>query len=172
MQHRFLFAFSFVVSLVVNPTAGCSSNETSSQWQYDESEMEHAVVGTYSGTVTLDGSTEPVTLIISRPPAPSGATPARFEPQCGSRTFFVKPAGACVSMSTMPLQGELSSTGPLIASGHLTGQFIAFYALTGQLALSDAGGARLSASYADGHFSEWTYSAPDGGVVPLDLERR
>lgn len=157
---------------MVNPTAGCSSNETPTQWQYDESEMEQAAAGTYSGTVAIDGSTEPVTLIISRPPAPGGATPARLESQCGSRTFFVKPADACVSMSTMPLQGELWSTGPLIASGHFTGQFIAFYTLTGQLELSDAGGARLSANYADGHFSEWTYSAPAGGVVPLDLERR
>jgi len=131
--------------------------------------MEAAVVGTYAGTVNVDGAAETVTLTIDRSVTTNGAA-ARLTPLCGSRTFFIKPAGACVSMSTMAVKATLVSSGALIRSTELAGEFRAFLTLSGELFLSGAA-ASLSATYQDGRFGGWSYSSDAGGTIGLDLSR-
>jgi len=132
--------------------------------------MEAAVVGTYAGAVSVDGATEAVTLTIARSIAPGGVAAAALRPLCGSRTFFVKPAGACMASSTMALTATLTSSGAIVKSGDLAGEFSAYHTLEGHLDLSN-GPTRLYATYQNGRFSEWTYSPADGSLIRLDLRR-
>jgi hypothetical protein len=92
-----------------------------------------------------------------------------LQPQCGSPTFF-KPAGACVSSSAMLVTGNLQSVQHPIPNAHLSGEFLAFRTMVGSLDLI-GGGAHMSAAYADGHFSNWSYTGADGVVVPLEFTR-
>jgi hypothetical protein len=165
----------FTLAFAINPNLGCGTTDSgSTQWQYDEADMEAAVVGTFSGTAGTDAASDSVVLTIQRSAVPSGASPssvgsAGLRVQCASRTFFVKTAGACISTSTMPVDGDLAMVG--LASVHLTGQFTAYDTLAGTLQLSNGGGARLSATYQDGQFSAITYTATDGVVTLLSLQR-
>lgn len=130
--------------------------------------MEAAVVGTYAGTVSGDGAAETITLTIARSVTPIGAA-ASVRPLCGTRTFFVKPAGACITSSTMALTATLTSSGTIVNGGTLTGEFRAYLTLEGEINLSN-GPYSLFATYQDGVFSGWTYS--DNGVMTrLDLRR-
>jgi hypothetical protein len=122
--------------------------------------------------VNADGAAETVTVTIARVPAP-GSVAAGLTPLCGTRTFFVKPAGACITASKMAIKATVVSSGPVVKSGELTGDFTAYHTLTGELDLS-AGSARLSAMYQDGRFGAWTYywSGDNSGSIGLDLSRK
>jgi hypothetical protein len=169
-MRKAVWLVGFFLSLLVNPNVACSSDGGGEQWTYSESDMEKAVVGTYSGTVSFDGAAETVTLKIKRAPAGAGSA-AVLLPECESRTFLVKPAGACVVRSTMPVVADLSSTGSSIPATHFTGDFTAYLQLEGSLELSVPNSAQLTANYSNGRFSEWSYS--DGnGAVRLALEKR
>lgn len=108
MLRRIVWGLAFVVALILNPGAGCGSNNDPPQWTYSESDMERAVVGTYVGAAGADASLDTVTLTIARAPAAPGSKPASLRLQCGSRIFVVTPAGACASLSTMPLMADLT----------------------------------------------------------------
>lgn len=174
MLQRIVWGVCFFVALLVNPNLGCGSSESQPQpaWLYDESEMEHAVIGTYQGTAQIDGSVGDITVTLTRPTTTGGPTPASLRLQCGSRMFWVKPAGACASLSIMTVQAELVSTSSAVPSAHLTGQFTAYYTLTGPIDLSTDTGAHLTAEYTDGRFSNWSYTAGSGATVPLNLVAR
>jgi hypothetical protein len=170
-----LWATGFFIALVVNPNFGCGSGGDPSYgsndgYTYGENEMEAAVVGTYAGTVNIDGTAETVTLTIERSVTTGAA--ARLTPLCGTRTFsFVKPAGACISISTMALTATLVSSGTFVKSTELTGEFDAYLTLSGELNLSDGSSASLHAMYQDGRFGAWSYASDASGSVGLDLRR-
>jgi len=169
-MRRIVWVISFVFSLLANPSVACSSTDNGGeQWTYTENDMEKAVVGTYAGTLALDGSSEVVTLKITRAAAGVGSA-AMLRPQCASRTFFVKPAGACLVSSTMPIVADLTSTGSAIPAAHFTGSFTAYLTLDGTVELSVVNRAELSANYSNGRFSEWTYSDANGSVR-LNLDK-
>lgn len=162
----------FLTALFVNPSVACSSsNGDGDQWTYGEKDMEQAVVGTYSGIVQRDGGSETVTLTITRAAITPASAAAELRPLCGSRTFFVKPAGACVSTSTMPVVADLTSTDTAIPAAHFTGTFTAFHTLDGNLELSIENSSLITANYTNGRFTDWKYGDANGSIG-LDLERK
>jgi hypothetical protein len=68
----------------------------------------------------------------------------------------------------MPVTGDLQPG--LVPTPHvpLTGTFRTFHTLVGDLEMT-GDRVHLSATYADGQFSNWSYTGPDGVVVQLDL---
>lgn len=100
------------VFLVISGTAlsGCFSKEEP-EWTYDRADMEQAVYGTWSGTLTLDGDeARPFTLSIRSHDEPMRA------PACGNRTFqsgTEEPSLEleCVSVSSLALSGTLALEG-------------------------------------------------------------
>lgn len=157
---------------VINPSlVGCSGGtDEESEWSYDDHDMEAAVVGDYSGQV----NGKPILVRLSRPKAASsagpniGALPRQL--QCGSRSF-VRPAGACVSVSSLDIDAEVESEASVLASGKLTGQFSVYgRALSfGQLNFPSS---RLNADFEDGAITRWyVYDAASDTSVELPLSR-
>jgi hypothetical protein len=168
VSRRIAWGLCFVVALVGNPSVACGPSASDS-FTYGEGDMERAVVGTYSGSAGDAGAAQTLTLTIARVFAAAGSHTTSLQPQCGNRTFF-KPAGACVSSSAMLVTGDLQSAQQPIPNAQLNGEFLAFHTLVGSLDMT-GGGVHMSATYADGHFSNWNYTGADGVVVPLKLTR-
>jgi len=173
MLRKFAWTGVFVTAFVVNPNLACSSDpdgDFDGEFDYGEAEMEQGVVGTYSGTA--EGSDEAITLVVRRAPAPRGSNGATsLRPQCGSRSF-VAPAGACISMSSMALEGELtSSAGTFDAT--LTGTFEAYRTLdSANLSLSDKAAVLVSADYTGGKLQCFRFRRGSAAEIALDLERQ
>jgi len=173
MLKKFAWTGVFVTALVVNPNLACSSDpdaDSDSDFDYGEAEMEQGVVGTYSGTA--EGSDEAITLVVRRAPASRGSSgAASLRPQCGSRSF-VAPAGACISMSAMAVEGELtSSAGTFDAT--LTGTFLAYRTLdSANLSLADQAAVRVSADYTGGKLQGFRFQRSGDAEIALDLERQ
>ena len=144
---------SFVLGFLGSPSIGCGPSD---QFTYGESDMERAVVGTYSGSAMDAGTGETFTLKIAQASAATGTQTSPLRIQCATRTF-VKPAGACGSESVMLLTAEFQSDQQSVPDSQMAGEFTAFRTLVGGLDLMGAG-VHLSASYADGHFSNWSYA--------------
>src|SRR5690606_27428854 len=126
--------------------------------------------GEYAGQV----NGESILVRLSRPKVTSSAVP-RIDAlsrrlQCGSRSF-VRPAGACDSVSSLDLDAEIESEASVLASGKLTGQFTVYgHALSfGQLTFASS---RLSAEFEDGAVTRWSiYDAASDTNVELALSR-
>ncbi len=103
----------FALALVVNPYLACSSsNDDDDEFEYTESEMKRAVLGTWEGTASLEGESVSFSLALELAESKSKTQSApRVTPQCGTRSF-VKPAAACISMSEMALTGTITSANP------------------------------------------------------------
>lgn len=172
------------VAATVNPGFACSSAEEAEgpDWQYTEADMRNAVAGTYVGHVV--GTEEPVTLILDeaveapQPDVPnggetlsSGSLP-RPSLLCGSRSF-IRPAGACLTGTTMALQATLQTESPLLAGELTEGSFTVWSTVlaSGHVSLSSSSYA-LTATYSDGALTDWTVSSVGGssaGVVLGEL---
>jgi hypothetical protein len=114
MNKRWLFFGFFGLALVINPYLACSSNEDG--FAFSESDLKAAVLGTWQGTADLDGETVEFSLVLEQASAKSktqSLSPPKVQPQCGARSF-VKPAGACISSTTMPVSGTLTSVNPAL----------------------------------------------------------
>lgn len=104
----------FGLALVVNPYLACSSKED--DFDYTESEMKAAVLGEWVGTADIDGESADFTLSLQQASAKSktqSLAAPKVQPQCGSRSF-VKPAAACISTSSMPIVGTITSVNPAL----------------------------------------------------------
>jgi hypothetical protein len=131
MGKRWLLLGVFGLALVVNPYLGCSeSSSGESDFVYSEADMKLVALGNWQGTAEIDGVSTPFSLSLEQ--AGNNAKtrslrPPQVQPQCGSRSF-VKPAAACVSMTTMPVVGTLSSENPAL-NGPVDGELSAFRTL-------------------------------------------
>jgi hypothetical protein len=116
----------FGLALVINPNLACSSSEDEEEFSYSEQDMKAAVLGDWVGTAELEGESYPVSLTLVQ--ASSGSRTQSISapvirPQCAQRSF-VKAAGACASLSTMPLGGTIASENPTL-NGDVTGDAMA-----------------------------------------------
>lgn len=114
MNRKWLLFGIFGLALVINPYLACSSNEDG--FSFSESDLKAAVLGTWQGTAELDGETVEFALVLEQASAKSKAqslSAPKVQPQCGARSF-VKPAGACISSTTMPVSGTLTSVNPAL----------------------------------------------------------
>ena len=129
MRNRCFLLVLFGLAFVVNPNLACSESRES-DFTYAEAEMKQAVLGSWQGSAELDGESAPFSLTLEQGSSRSktqGLTAPGLRPQCGSRSF-VKPAGACVSETTMPVSATLSSESPLL-NGAAVGTVIAYRTL-------------------------------------------
>lgn len=130
MAKNWLIGAVFGVALVVNPYLGCSRSDDQDDFKYSEEEMKLAVLGSWQGSVEIEGVETPFALSLAQASAESRSQALgapRVRPQCSSRSF-VKPAGACSSESRMPLVGTLSSENPEL-NGALDGDVSALLTL-------------------------------------------
>jgi hypothetical protein len=117
------------VALVINPYLACSESGES-DFTYSEADMKLSVLGAWQGSAELDGVSTPFSLSLEQASSKSktqGVSAPKTRPQCGSRSF-VKPAAACVSETTMPLIGSLSSENPTL-NGAVDGYVVAYRTL-------------------------------------------
>jgi hypothetical protein len=152
-KHR-LALLAWGVSFVGNPYLACSSSQDSA-FTYSEADMKSASLGSWQGSTELDGVSTPFSLVIEQASSKAktqSVTPG-VRPPCGSRSF-VKPAGACVSESTMPIVGSLSSENPLL-NGAFDGTLVAYRTLEAiELELRLDSGVVLSGRIKDQALSE------------------
>jgi hypothetical protein len=163
----------FGLAFVLNPALFACSSESEEDFTYSESQMKAVVVGEWQGSAEVDGETIAFTLSLEQASAKSGtqsiAAPA-FQPQCGSRSF-VKPARACISMSTMPVAGTIASEHPRL-SGAIEGEAEAWRNLSPtrlRLVLED--GTAMSGSIEDQAVAEGGELWLDGPVGTFTLAR-
>jgi hypothetical protein len=165
---RWLVLGGFGLALVVNPYLACSS-EGQSDFDYSEDEMKRAVLGTWQGTAELGGETIPFSLVLEQASSKSktqGVHAPSAQPQCASRSF-VKPAAACISQTTMPVIGTLTSVSPEL-NGAVDGTFAAGRNLSAvRLELSVDGGASLTGTVDDDALSDGHLSASSSGSFSL-----
>lgn len=118
-----------IVFFFINPGFGCGTDEP--QWQYGAAEMQAAIAGSWTFTITPAGGTSTeVTVQIDEADTAPGATAQaprrsliRAAHACGSRTL-VKSAGACTEMTSMPLAITFVSGDPSLMSAQLSGVFM------------------------------------------------
>ena len=121
-----------VAVFFLNPNLGCVGPDEP-QFQYGAAEMEAAIAGNWTFTITPNGAAaSAVTLHLDEAdsvPGPtaqaSGRSLIRAAHACGSRTL-VKSAGACSDTSEMPLAVTFVSGDPSLMNALLSGTFIAF----------------------------------------------
>jgi hypothetical protein len=151
----------FGLALIINPYLACSSN---SDFDYSEGEMKQAVLGNWQGTAVIDGETIPFSLTLEQATASTtkqqGVTAPGVKPQCGSRSF-VKPAAACISISTMPLVGTITSENPLL-NGPVDGEAEAWKTLDSlSISLQVEGGPQLGGTIEDDAIADGTVGDGD-----------
>ena len=115
MSKKWLLLGVFGLALVINPYLACSSSNEDG-FSFSESDLKAAVLGTWQGTADLDGETVEFSLVLDQASARSktqSLSAPKVQPQCGARSF-VKPAGACVSTTSMPVSGTLTSVNPAL----------------------------------------------------------
>jgi len=115
-----------LAAFFLNPSFACTDEP---QFQYGAEEMRAAVAGAWSVTITPDGGTATqVTVHIdqSATAATASRAPARAivraAQACGTRTL-VKPAGACIDLSEMPLDVTYVSGDASFTNAALSGSF-------------------------------------------------
>lgn len=97
---------------VVNPAylVGCGGSADSGEedFAFGESELVRAGTGTWSGTATINGQVQAFTLTLEQASDAQGqALRTVGQGLCGSRSF-VRPAAACIAVSTLPVVGTLT----------------------------------------------------------------
>lgn len=111
--------------------AGCSSEPTEPEYGFGEADMQSAIIGDWSGSMTLTGQAATTfTLSIARIPT--------LQPACGSRTFN---APLCVESSSMNVEGTLTTADKMFDAVKLQGSFmvIGLEFNHGELSLAGAG---------------------------------
>jgi hypothetical protein len=103
----------------LNPALACGGGDEKPTFQFGAAELRAAIEGTWSLTLTPSGGAAKslVVRIEQATQAPSDATPP-----CGGRTL-VKPAAACVPITTMPLQVTMLSGDAAFEGVALSGNF-------------------------------------------------
>jgi hypothetical protein len=131
MSYANIVRNSVVVSLVGALLVGCGSEPAESEYAFGETDMQNAIVGAWTGTMSLTGQmATPYTLSIVQVPA--------LQPACGNRTFN---APQCVETSSMSVEGTLTTADKVFDGVKLQGNFmvIGLEMTYGDLSLSGSG---------------------------------
>lgn len=131
MSHFALIRRFMIASLAGSLLVGCSSDPDEPVYGFGETDMQGAIVGNWSGTMTLNGQM-PSTYTLSLTQVPS------LQPACGSRTFS---APLCVETSSMTLEGTLTTADKTFDGLTVSGSFfvIGLELVSGELSLSGTG---------------------------------
>lgn len=131
MSYANMIRNSVLVPLVGALLVGCGSEPTEAEYTYGEADMQKAIVGDWTGTMSLTGQmATPYTLSIVQVPA--------LQPACGNRTFN---APQCVETSSMSLEGTLTTVDKVFDGVKMQGNFmvIGLEMTYGDLNLSGSG---------------------------------
>lgn len=131
MSHFALIRRLMIASLAGAFLVGCGADPEDPVYGFGESDMQGAIVGNWSGTMTLNGQM-PSSYTLSLAQVPS------LQPACGSRTFS---APLCVETSSMTLEGTLTTTDKTFDGAVVKGSFlvIGLELVSGELSLSGTG---------------------------------
>jgi hypothetical protein len=175
-MHRMAFTLA-VIAFLLNPGFACSPSDDSTQFEYGETEMRAAVEGTWEMVLQASsGARSSLTVQIAeatekkdgsallRPDRRRGLI--RSAAACGSQSF-IKPAGACVSESTMPIEVAYVSGDQRFQNVVMSGLFVipSEKLIPGRIELQ-LGDMRASATVTpQGIASDPFTSAPDGTTL-------
>jgi hypothetical protein len=158
------------IVFVLNPGFGCSGDD-GNNFAYGESEMTAAVHGTWRLSLTRPDGDATVTFTLA--PGPGAPTiPPGMSPLCGNRDF-VRPAGACITTSTLHLVGQIVAAEPPIDGVSVTGTYLilGFIYHGGELAVRFDNALAFSAELDANGLVTATYTDANGARVPSTLER-
>lgn len=96
--------------------AGCSSNPEEPVYGFGESDMQGAILGDWSGNLTLSGQS-PTTFTMNIVQVPT------LQPACGNRTFN---APLCIESTSMSVEATLTTADKAFDSAKLAGTFDVF----------------------------------------------
>jgi hypothetical protein len=175
-MHRIAFSLA-VLAFLLNPGIACSPSDEDAQFEYGEAEMRAAVEGTWElGLLAGDGTRSTLSLrIVEATEKKDGSALLRPDKlrglirsaaACGSQSF-VKPAGACISESTMPIEVAYLSGDQRFQNVAMSGLFIipSEKLIPGRLELQ-LGDMRANATVTpQGIASDPFTSAPDGTTL-------
>jgi hypothetical protein len=168
MTKKWLLLGVFGFAFVMNPYLACS-NAKESDFSYSEADMKDAALGSWEGTAEIDGESVDFSLVLEQASAKSktqGVSAPKVQPQCASRSF-VKPAGACLTMSEMLVVGTLTSVNPAL-NGPVDGSVVAYKDLgPAELTLLLDDGTRLDGKLEKQALSEGQISAKQLGTFSL-----
>lgn len=170
MKRQILSAALSLLVLVINPTFGCSS-PPDEKYNFSEADMRAAVAGKYAGS--FNGTSETVTLTLDEAAANS-ASAAPSLSACGRSFLFVKPAAACVPLTTMAVSGRVSSSYASVTSSAVSGTFsiTSFNLDAGTINLTLSDGSTLQSNFSNDAFGTWQYAAATGDNYTLDLVKQ
>jgi hypothetical protein len=170
MTKKWLLLGVFGLAFVMNPYLACS-NAGESEFSYSEADMKEAALGSWEGSAEIDGESVDFSLLLEQASAKSktqSVSAPKVQPQCASRSF-VKPAGACLTMSELLVVGTLTSVNPAL-NGPVDGSVVAYKDLgPAELTLHLENGTRLEGRIEKQSLSEGQISAQQSG--PFSLSR-
>lgn len=157
-----LRALAAVVALSLPACA--FNNNADPEPNFGAEEMQALIVGTWTGTLTLQGKTSAMQLVLEH--APPGTSPA-----CSNRTLGVDPA--CVDMTTLGVKGTLTTADGAYAASPVTGTFnvMGLELRGGFLELKLQDGKSLSAQHEGGGFTGCSVWADHGEAGSCTMSR-
>ncbi len=144
----------------VNLMPACFDEEG---FEFSEQDVKESLEGRWEGTLSLAaGGAEALSLALVQ----DGAA-TQQQPFCGSRSFIVRPAGACMAMTTMSLRGTVAAGVVDPALEALAGEFFVYGTRFdhGDLNLGNDGyqiDARYEAGSLSGTLYRWQVDHPAG----------
>jgi len=165
MTKKWLRFGVFGLALVMNPYLACS-NSREGDFSYSEADLKEAALGTWEGSAEIDGESVDFSLLLEQASAKSKISAPKVPPPCAARSF-VKPAGACVTMSELLVVGTLTSVNPAL-NGAVDGAVVAYKDLgPAELTLQLENGTRLAGTIEKQSLSEGQISARQSGAFSL-----
>jgi hypothetical protein len=131
MFHSPLIRSVLLASLAGSILVGCGTDPDDPNYGFGEADMQSAIVGDWSGTMTLNGQM-PSAYTLSLAQVPT------MQPACGNRTFS---APLCIETSSMTLEGTLTTADKMFDGVTVKGTFlvIGLELYNGELSLAGTG---------------------------------
>lgn len=171
---KYLLSLCFLaVAFVVNPLWGCGG-DAEPDFEYDRQDMVDYAAGTWSGTLKWpSGDETDFELVLSeRTSQAQGLEFRKVEQASCSRhfsqnlaDFFVRPAYACVSISTLPVQARFTTDDGRVQNQDVTGDVQVWSRLleSVQITIPFSGGVLHAECDADFQCSEgWLHTIDNG----------
>jgi hypothetical protein len=157
---------------------GCAGGEKD-DFEFSESDMRAAVAGNWSGTIDSTGESVLVQIVehgtaLSASSSTAGKSVGESRQLTSCSRQFGNRGLRCMPMTSMGIDGSISSAQNTLPQATLTGTFdVDGNELEyGQLHLANDNGNDLQGTFSSGQFSRWFYSTSTGATFTLDLAKQ
>lgn len=137
---------SLLLAFLVGSAVACGASESEPEWKFGVTEIDSALVGTWTGTWTAAGKSGSIQLVLARS-APTAT------PKCGSRTLSAEGelSPKCIDSTSVNLVGTLTTSDDAFKATPMTGTLMVFGATfgNGDINLRTTDGKTLSVRYGD-----------------------